>query len=215
MYKAVLFDLDGTLLNTSRDIQRCLNNALGQFSLPAISLEDAIKFVGNGAKALVERALPENFSGDFDAVYSCYRALFASCDNNLTTLYEGEEEALKLFNARGVKLAIVTNKPQDATDGVYEKLLKGYNFSAVLGGCGKYPLKPEPYIALAAAEILGVTPCECLFVGDGETDVITAQNAKMDCVSVLWGYRTKEQLKVSGATHFAESFKELSQIVLR
>jgi len=214
MYKAVLFDLDGTLLNTSKDICKVLNGTLSHFNLPAVSLKQTIEYVGNGARVLVQRAVPQGADVDFEAVYTHYRAHFAACDNSLTELYDGEAVTLRTLSAHGIKLGIVTNKPQDATDGVYQKLLKPFNFGAVIGGSERFPLKPEPEAALNAAYLLGVLPQECLFVGDGETDVKTAANAGMDCLSVLWGYRTKTQLAAAGATNFVNSYAELIDFVL-
>lgn len=212
MYKAVIFDLDGTLLNTSKDICKVLNTTLSHFSLPNISLEQTIRFVGNGAKKLVERAVPQGFA-DTQKVYEYYSKLFANCDNNLTTLYDGADEALREFKASGIKLALITNKPQDATEGVYNKHLSKYCFDLVLGKSDRFELKPNPSSTLFAAQYLGVNIKDCLFVGDGETDVITAKNAGCDGVAVLWGFRTKEQLSLAGANIFAENYKQLIALV--
>lgn len=214
MYKAVLFDLDGTLLNTSRDICKVLNGTLSHFNLPTVSLEKTIEYVGNGAKMLVRRAVPEGANVNFEEVLSHYLVHFASCDNSLTTLYPGEEEALNALISSGIKLGIVTNKPQDATDAVYSKLLKMFNFGVVSGGSKRFQLKPDPTATLNAAYMLGVLPKDCLFVGDGETDVKTASNAGMKCLSVLWGYRSKEQLAAAGATDFVDGYASLTKFIL-
>lgn len=214
MYKTIIFDLDGTLLNTSLDIHRVLNDTLAHFSLPQISLEKTIEYVGNGAKLLVQRAIPQSATVNFGEIYGYYAAHFAACDNSLTSLYEGEEEVLFNLKKAGVKLALVTNKPQNATEGVYNKHLKKFGFDFVAGNTQEYPLKPDPTLALFAAKITGAKAEECLFVGDGETDVQTAINAKMDGLSVLWGYRTKAQLKAAGAKNFVESYSELEKFVL-
>lgn len=214
MYKTVIFDLDGTLLNTSLDIHRVLNDTLAHFSLPQISLEKTLEYVGNGAKLLVQRAIPQSAMGNFEEIYGYYAAHFAACDNSLTSLYEGEEEVLFNLKKAGVKLALVTNKPQNATEGVYNKHLKKFGFDFVAGNTQEYPLKPDPTLALFAAKITGAKAEECLFVGDGETDVQTAINAKMDGLSVLWGYRTKAQLNAAGAKNFVESYSELEKFVL-
>ncbi|MGN1061175.1 MAG: HAD family hydrolase [Candidatus Coproplasma sp.] len=214
MYKTVIFDLDGTLLDTSKDIHRVLNDTLAHFSLPQISLEKTVEYVGNGAKLLIERAIPQSAKGSFQEIYSHYAAHFAACDNSLTRLYEGEEEVLFNLKKVGVKLALVTNKPQEATVGVYNKHLKKFGFDFVAGNTQKFPLKPDPALTLYAAQSTGAKAEECLFVGDGETDVQTAINAKMDGLSVLWGFRTKFQLEEAGAKNFVESYKELEKFVL-
>ncbi len=213
MYKLLIFDLDGTLLNTSLDIHAVLNESLKRFNLPELSLEKTISYVGNGAKLLVERAVGEN-KGLFPAVYEYYAKRFADIPNDLTVFYEGEEEALKSFLKAGLKIAVVTNKSQRATQRVCEKFFSDYNLYAVIGQSDKYPLKPDPTSTLSVIKTLGVEKSECLFVGDGETDVLTAANAGIDCASVLWGYRTKSQLERAGAKTFFSSFAELVNFVL-
>lgn len=213
MIKTVIFDLDGTLLDTSRDIQKVLNNTLKHFNLPQISLEKTVEYVGNGAKLLIERAIPKSAMVNFDEIYAHYAENFAACDNELTCIYEGEEKVLKNLKKAGIKLAIVTNKPQDATQGVYEKHLKKFGFDFVAGNSQKFPLKPDPTLALYAAQVTGARADECLFVGDGETDVQTALNAKMEHLSVLWGFRSQAQLMSAGAINFAKSYVELENFV--
>jgi phosphoglycolate phosphatase len=215
MYKAIIFDLDGTLLNTSYDIQKVLNASLARFNLPQVSLDKTIEYVGNGAKKLVERAVASDDSNLIESVYRDYSVHFAACDNNLTCLYPGEDEVLTRLKAQNVKFAIVTNKPQDATEGVYKKHLSKYNFEVVVGQSQGVPLKPSPESTLSTIKKLGVKKDECLFVGDGETDIMTAQNAGIDCVSVLWGYRSKSQLSLSGGKIFAENYEQLYDIVTK
>ena len=212
MIKAIIFDLDGTLLDTSRDIQSVLNSSLNKFNLPALSLEDTKKFVGNGAKKLIERAVG-NRTDLLEEVYADYSVNFANCKNELSVLYEGEDCALEAFKAKGIKLAIVTNKPQKATEGVYNKHLKKFGFCFVSGQTESIPLKPDPFLTLKIIDELKLEKSEVLFVGDGETDVITAANAGVKCVSVLWGFRTKEELNAAGATLFAENYAQLEKIV--
>ena len=213
MIKAVIFDLDGTLLNTLGDIQSVLNESLEKFNLPKITYEQAGKFIGNGAKKLVERAVGNRIDL-VPQVYEYYAEKFAKCANERTELYEGEEQALSVLTSAGIKLAIITNKPQNATNAVFAKYLANFEFSEVLGQTEYYPLKPNPASTLAVIEKLGVKKDECVFVGDGETDVATAEAAGVKCISVLWGYRTREQLEGAGAKLFAENFKELTQLIL-
>ncbi|MDE7329992.1 MAG: HAD family hydrolase [Clostridia bacterium] len=214
MYKLIIFDLDGTLLDTSRTIQSVLNNSLKKFSLPVISLENTVRFVGNGARKLVERAVGEEKRELWEAVYSDYSEHFSNCSNEHTSLYEGAEEALYKLNKNGIRLAIVTNKPKRATMRAYEEFLSKYGFCAVVGQSSDTPLKPNPQSVLKIISDLGVKKEECLFVGDGETDVTTAVNAGIDCVSVLWGYRKKDELASAGATRFVNTFPELVTVAL-
>lgn len=210
MKKLIIFDLDGTLLNTGLDIQSTLNKTLQHFSLPTLTLEKTLEYVGDGAKHLVERAIGNSLR--FNEIYEFYRTAFAKTDNELTTLYEGEDRALKNFMNAGIKLCILTNKPQDATDNVVKKFLNAYDFYKVIG-YGDFPLKPDSTACEFIMNECGIEKSDALFVGDGETDVLTARNAGIDCVSALWGYRTKSQLEQFGATLFAENFATLEKIV--
>lgn len=212
MINAILFDLDGTLLNTLPDIRRHLNDALTAHGFPAIGEEQAKRCIGDGARKLVERAFPEGAEFS-EEVFADFSKRYAGNDNSLTRLYDGEEEFLKRLVKRGVKFGIVTNKPQDATAGCVKKFFSEIPFAFVGGESGLFPCKPDPSLARYAALTMRVPVGECAFVGDGETDAKTAINAGMFGVSTLWGYRTKEQLKAAGATRFAESFEELEKIL--
>jgi phosphoglycolate phosphatase len=208
MIKAIIFDLDGTLLNTIADIQAVLNECLAKYSLKTLSEDQTKQFVGNGARKLVECAVGD--TGPLcDEVYKCYSVRFSECGNERTTLYDEERETLKKLNSMGIKLAILTNKPQKATENVYKKYLSEFKFDRVCGQSEKFPLKPNPEAALHILEELNVSPEECLFVGDGEADIMTAKNANIKCISVLWGYRTEEQLKKAGGMNFCKHFSDI------
>jgi phosphoglycolate phosphatase len=208
MIKAIIFDLDGTLLNTIEDIQSVLNESLKAYSLPEVSLQNTKLFVGDGAKKLVERAVGER-QDMFDKVYAYYSKRFSECGNEKTTLYEGESETLTKLKQMGIKLAILTNKPQKATQNVYKKYLSSFNFDVVRGQTDLFPLKPNKQSALNILDELNVKPSECLFIGDGEADVLTAKNAGIKCISVLWGYRSKEQLQFVGATDCIQHYYDI------
>lgn len=199
-------------MNTLPDIRRHLNDALTAHGYPAIGEEQAKRCIGDGARKLVERALPDGapFS---EEVFADFSKRYAENDNSLTRLYNGEKEFLNRLTEWGVKFGIVTNKPQDATHGCVEKFFKEIPFAFVGGESGLFPCKPDPSLALYAALTMRVPVGECAFVGDGETDAKTARNAGMFGVSTLWGYRTREQLKKAGATRFANSFDELEKIL--
>lgn len=213
MIKAVIFDLDGTLLDTLHDIHAVINDSLSAFSLPQISFENTTKFVGNGAKKLVERAVGKR-SDLLESVYAYYSQKFADCENNLTKLFPDEAEVLENLKSYGFSLNVLSNKPQIATERVCAKFLSKFGFSIVLGQTEYYPLKPNPESTLAILNKLQLKKDECVFVGDGETDIQTARAAGIKCVSALWGYRTKEELSAAGAACFAENFKELEHILL-
>ncbi len=213
MYKLICFDLDGTLLDTVPDIQTVLNSTLKHFSLPGVTYAQTCAYVGNGAFKLVERAAGNIGKELLQEVYAYYTAHFAACDNSLSAYYPYEEEVLSRLTERGVKLAIITNKPQAATLNVYRRYFKKYNFAYVQGQEEGAPLKPDPSCVFKAIKEAGVKPSETLFVGDGETDVLTALNAKIDGVSVLWGYRSRAELEKAGAKIFVGDFRELENFI--
>ena len=213
MIKEIIFDLDGTLLNTLEDIHFVLNYSLQHFGLPCVTIEQTKSFVGNGARRLIESAVGDKSPQLLDEVYSFYSKLFSECGNERTKLYENEEQVLSKLSELGIKFAIVTNKPQRATDNVYTKFLAKFKFNRVLGQTEYYPLKPNPASTLAIIDDFELKKDECIFVGDGETDVLTAKAAGIKCVSALWGYRTKEQLKAAGAEIFAESYFDLLSVI--
>lgn len=213
MIKQIIFDLDGTLLNTLEDIHYVLNVSLQKFGLPCVTIGQTKSFVGNGARRLIQSAVGDVSSKAIDEVCAFYSKTFSECENERTKLYDKEEEVLSKLSGLGIKFAIVTNKPQRATDNVYVKFLAKYEFNRVLGQTEYYPLKPNPASTLAIIDDFKLKKDECIFVGDGETDVLTAKAAGIKCISALWGYRSKEQLKEAGAEIFAENYCDLFSVI--
>ncbi len=214
MYKAVIFDLDGTLLDSLNDILAVLNRTLDKFGLPQITRGQAQSYIGNGARELVRLAIGNENADRLDEILAYYKSEYAKSDNKLASLYEGEEEVLYALKERGVKIAILTNKPHAAAMRANGIFFEKFGFDLILGQTDGIALKPASDAVYKIIDELRVKREECLFVGDGETDVATAKNAGMDCVSVLWGYRTEEQLKAAGASVFAEHFAQLEKIIL-
>lgn len=208
---AVLFDLDGTLLDTVPDIRAALNAALAAFGYAPVSYEQTVAYVGNGAKKLAERAVPAG--GDVEGVLAAFAERYTHSENALTRPYGGVKELLVSLKAAGYRLAVVTNKLQDSADKVIAAFYPAL-FDLVVGDSGLFPCKPDPSSARFAALSLRVPLKECFFVGDGETDVFTARNAGMVGVSTLWGYRTRAQLEAAGAKIFAEDPAALRTVLL-
>ncbi|MBO4989332.1 MAG: HAD family hydrolase [Clostridia bacterium] len=208
MKKLLLFDLDGTILYTVPDIMACCNDVLSEFSLPPISEEETKAFVGNGAKKLVERMLKDKYDL-LEEVYARYSSLFPSYRNR-TTYYPGELAFFRQMNALGYSFAVVTNKPQETANAVMNRFFPGWK---VFGQTDSFPVKPDPSLTLFAIERMGFSKEDCVFIGDGETDVETAKRAGIPCISVLWGYRSRKTLEEAGATCFASSFEELKTII--
>ena len=214
MLKAVIFDLDGTVLDTLPDLNACMNAALSDYGYPPITWEQTMAFVGHGGRNYALAALPADKKDTIDEFYPHYAGLHVRCANALTREFAGEEDCLSALRRAGLKLAVVTNKSQGATDVLGATLLKKFGFDILAGIRDGVPVKPDPTLTLQVLRELGVSPAEAVFVGDGDTDVQTAKNAGMRSVSVLWGYRSKEQLTAAGAQRYARTFAELKEILL-
>lgn len=215
MLKAVVFDLDGTILDTLPDLNACMNEALEKFGCPKITAEQTRRYVGNGGLMYATRALPEDRRKDAEFFYrKVYCPVLFNCKNGLTKPFPMESDCMSALKRAGIRTAVVTNKSQEAADALGKTLLAPFGFDCIYGNRDGVPVKPDPTLTLAALRELDVQPSEAAFVGDGETDVRTAKNAGMRAVSVLWGYRPKEELRAAGATVFAKDFAELKEILL-
>ena len=202
--RAVIFDLDGTLLNTLEDLADATNAELRHFGFPERTTEEVRRFVGNGAERLIRLALPETATDpDVMEVLSWYKDYYAAHSQIKTRPYEGILEALAEVKAE-FPVAVVSNKPDEAT-----KLLCKQYFGDVyaLGEGSAMPRKPAPDMVRRAMEDIGAQTC--VYVGDSEVDVLTAKNAGVPCLSVLWGFRDKETLLEAGADHFCENPADL------
>ena len=215
MIKAVIFDLDGTVLDTLPDLNACMNAALEEYGCPKITLKQTQAYVGHGGLQFAECALPEEKRGQAEYFYrNVYCPIHFCCKNEHTRTFPQEKECMDALKEAGIKLAVVTNKSQQAADVLGRTLLKGFGFDVIFGNRDGIPVKPDPTSTRMVLKELGVSEKDAVFVGDGDTDVQTAHNAGMRSVSVLWGYRTKEQLLEAGAERFAESFSQLKEILL-
>ena len=212
MVKLVIFDLDGTLINSNGDLKFCMNKMLEDYGLPKITTEETYQFVGYGARRFVELALKGNLD-NFEERFLTFNKYLATFSGDNAYIYEGLDELLLTLKEKGVKLAIVSNKQQDATDFVVNKMLGKYNFDVVCGIGGNFKTKPDTTAVEYVLKTLGVKKEETLYVGDSEIDMLTAINAGLKSVGVLWGFRTKEQLIEKGGKVFAENAKELKEII--
>jgi len=200
-YQAVIFDLDGTLLDTLEDIGDAVNRMLSARGLP-VHLIDAYRFlVGDGVAKLIARALPAD-KRDAETVRSCLEAFRADYDrhwNVKTRPYDGVGTLLDALTARGLKRAILSNKPHEFTELCVREFLSRWSFDAVIGQREGVPLKPDPAGALEIALTLGIPPAAFVYLGDTAVDIKTAIAAGMTPVGVLWGFRPAEELRESGA----------------
>ena len=210
--RGVIFDLDGTLLDTIKSIELCGNKALKEYGYEPISREKYCYLAGDGAKELVRRMLRERGDEDLkdlDKVYEKYLEFFQTDCFYEVAPYEGIPELLEKLKEAGMKMAVLSNKPHKRTVEVIEKFFgKGY-FDWVQGQKDGVPKKPSPEGALAIAQRWGTDSKDCLYVGDTDTDMKTGKSAGMYTVGVLWGFRNRKELEENGADAIIEKPKEL------
>ncbi len=200
-FRATLFDLDGTLLDTLDDIATAANQVLATRGFPTHSHPHYRMLIGEGVVKLMRRALPE-MHRDEATVHACVAAYvqeYERCWNVQTKPYAGVPEMLDALVIRGLKLAVLSNKPDQFTQRCVDELLAKWAFDVVLGASDKFPRKPDPASAIEIARRLGVLPAECLYVGDSGIDMQTARAAGMCAVGALWGFRDQEELLKDGA----------------
>lgn len=212
-YNTLIFDLDGTLLNSLDDLTTSVNYALDKLNLPARSTEEVCSFLGNGIEKLIELSLPERTSYDkFAKCLFLFRLHYSENIRVLTKPYDGIMDLLKTLKEKNIKMAIVSNKFQE---GVTD--LNNYFFSEYIQvAIGKSPdmrKKPYPDSVLKAIDDLGSSKEECLYIGDSEIDIKTAKNANLKSVGVTWGFRNKEVLEGLDADYIIESPEELLNII--
>lgn len=200
-YKAVLFDLDGTLLDTIDDLTDAMNAALSACGLPTHTVDACKYFVGDGVRNFALRALPQDHRDEatLAKVIPLYRDAYSKNWDNKTRPYEGVGELLDALAARGLKLIVYSNKPDKFTNLTVRKLLPRWPFVAIVGARESWPNKPDPSAALDIVAKLGLSPREVVYVGDTSTDMKTAVAAGMYAVGALWGFRTADELTASGA----------------
>ena len=209
----IIFDLDGTLLNSLEDLHACFNQAIAQFGYPIRSIDEIRSFVGNGIRKAIERALPCDVSTDeLDKITDYFRTYYKDHMLELTKPYDGIIELLTNLKSKGYKTAIVSNKYDDAV----KELSKNYfgNLIDIAVGEG-YGIRRKPEVdgVSKAIEMLGSKIETCIFVGDSDVDIMTANNANIPCISVLWGYKDKNFLKSKGAKYIAETTKDIEKIL--
>lgn len=211
--ETVIFDLDGTLLDTLQDLADSVNYALAACAMPQRTLEEIRTFVGNGVGLLIARAVPEGTpEADRTRCLELFRAHYLLNMENKTAPYPGVTELLKRLKQEGYKLAIVSNKPDRAVKG----LVQSHFGDLVAVAVGERPgvaRKPAPDMVRIALEELGAAAQHPVYVGDSEVDLETAQSAAIPCVSVSWGFRDQSFLEERGAAHMAHSAEELYEIL--
>lgn len=205
MKTGILFDLDGTLLDTLDDLADSVNHVLSEFGYPARSREEVRRFVGNGARRLMALSVPEG--ADVDAALAAFQPYYGAHCQIKTKPYDGIMEALAEL-AQKYPIAIVSNKPDHAVKTLCAEYFPGI---CAMGESTDCPRKPAPDMVLKAMRALGVE--KGIYVGDSEVDVQTAKNAGVPCVSVLWGFRDKEEIEAAGGSYFCEKAEDLAACI--
>ena len=210
-YNTYIFDLDGTLLDTLQDLAASVNYALRQHGMPEHSIDDVRRFVGNGVRLLMERAIPDGAANpDFEATFATFREHYMHHSLDTTRPYPGIPEVLTELKSRGCKLAVVSNKMMAAT----QELIRHFFPDTIEVAIGEHEAegirkKPAPDTVFAALKELGTGKEDAVYVGDSDVDIATARNSGLPCVSVLWGFRDKAFLIKHGAETFVSKPLEL------
>lgn len=213
--KAVIFDLDGTLVDSVQDIADAMNKMLANNNFPQHDVAAYKLFVGNGIRKLVERALPETKQNN-ETLQHCFNEMMDIYRSNFvekSTLYVGIAEMLDGLAARNIKMAILSNKADEFVSKVVEVLLPNWKFESVMGLTSEADKKPNPKFALQIAQQMGFHSSETVFMGDSSVDMQTAINAKMIPVGVLWGFRTKEEILAHGAKYVLEKPEDFLKLL--
>jgi len=205
-FSAIIFDLDGTLLDTLRDIANAANTVLAGHGIPTRDIDEYRYFVGDGMRMLIHRALPEGKrSGEtMDDLVEEFRRVYVRNWNVTTRPYPGVSDMLDAVSSRPLGLAVLSNKPDNFTKMCVTEFLSAWTFDVVLGSRPEAPRKPDPTTALAIARTLGVVPKQILYLGDSAVDMKTATAAGMFPVGALWGFRSRTELEESGAQALIE-----------
>ncbi len=212
-YTSVLFDLDGTLLDTLGDLTAAMNRTLTRHGLPERTRQQMRAALGNGARRLMELSVPAGTDGAlFETLLAEYNADYAAHCRIETAPYPGVDALLRQLHAQGRKLAIVSNKPDEAVRALRADFFAG-TISIAVGEKTGIRRKPAPDTLLAAMAQLGADAASTVYVGDSEVDIATARAAGLPCISVLWGFRDRDLLEQAGAQQFAADAGELARLL--
>lgn len=213
-YRGIIFDLDGTLLDTVDDLGDCMNEVLKNLGYPTFEIEEYKLKIGGGFRGLAINCLPDDV--DEDTINKTIELFSKNYDKNFinkTKPYDGIDELLDELSSKGIILAVNSNKRNDYTNILVDKFFSRIPFHKVYGERKGLPKKPDPYTALEIVSEIGINKDQVLFIGDSKTDILTAKNANMDSVGVLWGFRGREELIKYGATYIVEKPEEILKFV--
>jgi len=212
-YKAVIFDLDGTLLNTLEDLKNSVNYALKAYGMPERTTDEIRHFVGNGVEKLIERAVPQGTETPvMKNVFTVFKEHYAEHCNDNTDLYPGIQALLSELKKRGFQMAIVSNKLQEGVDALNRQYFVKY-LDVAIGAKEGIRKKPAPDTVVEALRLLHIEKENAVYIGDSEVDIATAGNAGMECIIVSWGFRTREEQEKAGGKVFVEKPEEIIDLL--
>lgn len=210
-YKTIIFDLDGTLLNTLDDLCDSLNYALKKHNYPTHTLDEVKYFVGSGIRVMLERALPKDVS-NFDDVYQTFMQHYEKNKSNKTAPYQGAIDTIQKLSEMNIKMAIVSNKYQKGVEEICQPLFGKY-IQIMVGEQPGLNKKPSKDMVLYAIHQLDSTLEDTIYVGDSDIDVLTSKNSEIPCIGAAWGFRGETLLKKYGATYIANKFEDIITII--
>lgn len=213
-YKAVLFDMDGTVLDTLSDLTDSVNHTLRQYGMPERSSEEVASFLGNGAARLISLSVPAGTGEELcRRVLGSYQPWYSAHCRIKTAPYPGILALMERLRSSGAKLAVISNKGDDAVKALAAQHFPGLLELAV-GESAAVRRKPDPDACLAAMSAIGAGKADTVYIGDTEVDVVTAANAGVDCAAVSWGFRSRAGLIAAGASHIFDSPEALGDYLL-
>lgn len=214
MYKLAVFDMDGTILDTLEDLKDSTNFALQKCGYPTRTYDEVRRFVGNGIRKLIERAVPEGLSVEkIDRVHEVFTEHYKVHCADKTKAYDGIKPLIEKLRANGVKTAVVSNKADYGVQELCKEYFDGL-FDYAIGEREGIRRKPAPDSVNEALRVLGMSKSEAVYIGDSDVDFETAKNAELPCISVLWGFRDEEFLREKGATLFVHDPAEIYDIIM-
>lgn len=208
--------MDGTLVNTITDLGSSVSYALSNLGFPERTIQEYTSFVGNGTLKLVQRSVPEKYRNDeavVAQVHRLFKEYYAAHFCDTSRVYEGMLTTLEKLTAQGIRLSVLTNKPDEFAVKIMDRLFPKGLFCHVQGAREGVPKKPDPAAELEIMHILGVEPSRTIHIGDSDVDVFTAHNAGIRCVGCSWGFRSRESLVEAGAEAIADKPSQLLEII--
>jgi len=214
-YKGIVFDLDGTLLDTIEDLGNSVNEVLAYYGCPKHSTAEYKLLVGNGMKRLLDSSFPQEKFQEINRqeAFKLFQQVYDEKYMETTKPYEGIEVLLKSLQEGGIKLGVNSNKRDQYTKSLVHKFFPDIPFVLICGEREDYPRKPDPAAATEIAAAMGLQPQDVLYIGDSEVDIETGKNAGMDTIGVAWGFRCWKELKKQGAVYITERPADIVKIV--